>query len=78
MRLYCKPRHYKGALNEHILERIVHGRTDFAHILTPANVESALAEIPEGRDRSLGLSGLTRSARLSGYLQGLGYWDRVS
>ena len=56
MRWYWEPGHYKSALGEHILERIVHGRTDFGRILTEANIESVLAEIREERDRSLGLA----------------------
>ena len=55
MRWYWEPGHYKSALGEHILERIVHGRTHFGRVLTEANIESALAEIREERDRSLGL-----------------------
>ena len=53
MRWYWEPGHYKSALGEHILERIVHGRTHFGRVLTEANIESALAEIREERDRSL-------------------------
>ena len=35
MRWYWEPGHYKSALGEHILERIIHGRTDFGRVLTP-------------------------------------------
>ena len=56
MRWYWEPGHYKSALGEHILERIVHGRTHFGRVLTAANIESVLAEIREERDRSLGLA----------------------
>ena len=55
MRWYWEPGHYKSALGERILERIVHGQTHFGRVLTEANIESALAEIREERDRSLGL-----------------------
>ena len=41
MRWYWEPGHYKSALGERILERIVHGRTHFGRILTEANIESA-------------------------------------
>ena len=51
MRWYWEPGHYKSALGEHILERIIHGRTHFGRVLTAANIESALAEIREERDR---------------------------
>jgi hypothetical protein len=51
MRWYWEPGHYKSALGEHILERIIHGRTQFGRVLTAANIESALAEIREERER---------------------------
>lgn len=51
MRWYWEPGHYKSALGEHILERIIHGGTHFGRTLTATNVESVLAEIREERDR---------------------------
>lgn len=55
MRWYWEPGHYKSALGEHILERIVHGRTRFGRVLTSANIETVLAEIRQERDRFAGL-----------------------
>ena len=48
MRWYWEPGHYKSALGEHILERIVHGRTRFGRVLTAANIESALRRNTRG------------------------------
>jgi hypothetical protein len=56
MRWYWEPGHYKSALGEHILERIIYGRTRFGRVLTTANIEAALAEIREERDRFVRLS----------------------
>jgi hypothetical protein len=56
MRWYWEPGHYKSTLGEHILEHIIHGRTHFGRILTPTNIESALAEIREERNRFVRLS----------------------
>jgi hypothetical protein len=56
MRWYWEPGHYKSALGEHILEHIIHGRADFGRVLTAANIDSALAEIREERDRFVRLS----------------------
>ena len=51
MRWYWEPGHYKSALGEHILERIIHGRTGFGRVLTAATIDSVLAEMREERDR---------------------------
>jgi hypothetical protein len=50
MRWYWEPGHYKSALGEHILERIIGGKMHFGRALEPANIETVLAEIREERD----------------------------
>jgi hypothetical protein len=57
MRWYWEPGHYKSALGEHILERIIRGRGQFGRDLTPATVDTALAEIRDERKRFVRLSG---------------------
>ena len=57
MHWYWEPGHYKSALGEHILERILHGGTRFGRVLTPATIQSALAEIRDERKRVVRLSG---------------------
>ena len=54
MRWYWEPGHYKSALGERILERIVHGQTHFGRVL-PKPYRIRFRRDREERDRSLGL-----------------------
>jgi hypothetical protein len=51
MRWYWEAGHYKSALGEHMLERLIDGQTRFGRSLTTATIDGALAEIREERDR---------------------------
>jgi hypothetical protein len=67
MHWYWEAGHYKSALGEHILERIIHDNSHFGRILTSTSIEAALAEIREERDHFVRLSrgpdkGLTSTA----------------